>query len=161
MQNSFLALFCLLIISCGTTQKSVEPSFEIREIIPRYIETKDFVRVSEYMTGKENPGRRVIIRTNPKERAGYYFVLVLNRNVRKLPPDAYVQGEFYTVKSLDKQTQRFDLPAILPSTREIFIGLTGDDWPQKGEAIPSAWQFTIKNSREEILAQEKSYLWSI
>lgn len=156
-----LAFFCLLGLACSTTTKeSAEPSFEIVEIMPRYIETEDFKRISEYMTGKENPGRRVIIRTNPRQRDGYYFVLLLNRNVRKLPPDAYIQGELYTSKSLDRQTRRFRLPSILPSTREIFIGLTGDDWPEKDDT-PSAWRFTIKNSREEILAQKQSYLWSL
>ena len=155
-----LALFCLLSVACGTTKESEEPSVEIVEIMPRYIEAEAFKRISEYMTGKENPGKRVIIRTNPRQRDGYYFVLVLNRNVRKLPPDAYIQGEFYTSKSLDLQTRRFEFPSILPSTREIFIGLTGDDRPQEN-AVPAAWRFTIKNSQEEILAQKKSYLWSL
>ena len=128
--------------------------------MPRYIETETFKRISEYMTGRENPGKRVIIRTNPRQRDGYYFVLIIDQNVRKLPPDAYIQGEFYTSKSLDLQTHRFEFPAILPSTREIFIGLTGDDWPREG-AVPAAWRFTIKNSQGQILAQEQSYLWSL
>jgi len=156
-----LVLFCLLLAGCSTPRKSAEPSFKIVEIIPRYIETQEFMRISEYMTGRENPGRRVIIRTNPRQRDGYYFVLVLNRNVRKLPPDAYIQGELYTSKSLDLQTRRFDLPSTLPNTREIFIGLTGDDWPRGEDDKPSAWRFTLKNSKEEILAQKKSYLWSL
>ena len=160
MRILFLALFFFGGVACSTTQESAEPSTKIVEIVPRYIKTEAFKRVSEYMTGKENPGRRVIIRTNPRQRDGYYFILLLNHNVRKLPPDAYIQGEFYTSKSLDLQTRRFEFPSILPSTREIFIGLTGDDWPEENET-PSAWRFTIKNSRGEILAQKKSYLWSL
>lgn len=124
------------------------------------METEQFKRISEYMTGKENPGKRVILRTNPRQRDGYYFVLTLDQNVRELPSDAYIQGEFYTSKSLDQQTHRFEFPSILPSTREIFVGLTGDDWPQK-DAIPAAWRFTIKDSQETILAQEQSYLWNL
>ncbi len=155
-----LFLFCLLIVGCNTTGESTGSSVSITEIIPRYMKTEEFMRISEYMTGKENPGRRVIIRTEPKERDGYYFVLTLKQNVRKLPADAYIQGELYTSKSLDLQTRRFELPAILPSSREIFIGLTGDDWPEEDD-IPSAWRFTIKNSQGEILAQKQSYLWSL
>ena len=124
------------------------------------MEEEQFKRVSEYMTGKENPGKRVIMRTNPRQRNGYYFVLTLDRNVRQLPPDVYVEGEFYTSKSLDLKTHHFKFPSILPSTRELFVGLTGDDWPEK-DAIPAAWRFTIKNSQEVILAQEQSYLWSL
>lgn len=160
MRFFFLALLCLLSAACNTTRESTEPALKIVAVTPRYMETEQFKRISEYMTGKENLGKRVIMRTNPRLRDGYYFVLTLDRNVRKLPPDAYIQGEFYTSKSLDMQTHRFEFPSILPSTREIFIGLTGDAWPKK-DAIPAAWRFTIKNSREEILAQEQSYLWSL
>lgn len=155
-----LALICLLGVACSTTKESSEPPVKIVDVMPRYIEAETFKRISEYMTGRENPGKRVIIRTNPRQRDGYYFVLIIDRNVRKLPPDAYIQGEFYTSKSLDLQTHRFEFPSILPNTREIFIGLTGDDWPQEG-AVPAAWRFTIKNSQEQILAQEQSYLWSL
>lgn len=160
MRIFFLALICLLSVACSTTKESSETAVKIVEVHPRYIEAETFKRISEYMTGRENPGKRVIIRTNPRQRDGYYFVLVIDRNVRKLPSDAYIQGEFYTSKSLDLQTHRFEFPSILPNTREIFIGLTGDDWPQES-AVPAAWRFTIKNSQEQILAQEQSYLWSL
>jgi hypothetical protein len=160
MRFFFLALFCLLSAACSTTKESVQPAVKIVGVVPRYIETEQFKRISEYMTGKENPGRRVIIRTDSRQRDGYYFVLTLDRNVQKLPSDIYIEGEFYTSKSLDLQTHSFEFPSILPNTREIFIGLTGDDWPEK-EAIPAAWRFTIRNSQEEILAQEQSYLWSL
>ena len=157
---SLLFLLSLLCAACGTTKEAVKPDVQIKEIMPRYIETENFKRISEYMTGKENPGRRVIVRTQPGQRDGFYFVLILNRNVRKLPPDAYITGEFYTSKSPDIQSYRFELPSILPNTREVFIGLTGDDWLQK-DVLPSAWRFTIRNSREEIIAQKQSFLWSL
>ena len=155
-----LFLFSLLCAACSTTEEAAKPDLKIKEIMPRYIETEDFKRISEYMTGKENPGRRVIVRTNPRQRDGFYFILILDRNVRKLPPDAYVVGEFYTADSVDLKSHRFNLPSILPGTRELFLGLTGEDWPQK-DVLPSAWRFTIKNSREEVLARKQSYLWSL
>ena len=160
MRFFLLALLCFLSTACSTTEESANSAVKIVGVTPRYMETEQFKRISEYMTGKENPGKRVIMRTDSRQRDGYYFVLTLNSNVRKLPPDVYVQGEFYTSKSLDLKKHRFEFPSILPSTRELFIGLTGDDWPQK-DAIPAAWRFTLKNSREEILAQEQSYLWSL
>ena len=160
MRLLFLALFCFLSAACSTTRNPAQPTIDIVGVTLRYMETEQFKRVSEYMTGKENLGKRVIMRTNPRQREGYYFVLTLDRDVRKLPPDAYILGEFYTSKSLDMQTHRFEFPSILPGTREIFVGLTGDDWPEK-DAVPAAWRFTIKNSQETVLAQEQSYLWSL
>ena len=50
--------------------------------------------------------------------------------------------------------------APLAAIHPDYIGLTGDDWPDENET-PSAWRFTIKNSRGEILTQKKSYLWSL
>lgn len=155
-----LVLFCLLVTACSTTKESATDPVKIMGVTLRYLEAEQFKRISEYMTGKENPGKRVIMRTNQRQRDGYYFVLTLDRNVRKLPPDVYIEGEFYTSKSLDLKTHRFEFPSILPNTWEIFVGLTGDDWPEK-DAIPAAWRFTIKNSQEVILAQEQSYLWSL
>lgn len=135
-------------------------SVDILDIKPRYMEDEDFKRAAEYLTGKENLGNRVIIRTDRTQRDGYYFVLILDEQVRDLPPGTYIEGEFYTPKSLDAQEHTFELPSKLPRSKEIFIGLTGEDWPVKS-AIPSAWRFTIKNSNGDVLAKEKSYLWSM
>ena len=157
---SLILTSLLLCTACSTTVVEPELNIEIKAIMPRYIEAENFTRISEYLTGKENQGRRVIIRTQPRAREGFYFILVLNKNVRKLPADTYILGEFYTPTSLDAQTHRFELPSTLPGTDEIFLGLTGADWPQK-DAQPSAWRFTIKNSREETLAQKQSFLWSL
>jgi hypothetical protein len=160
MRILFLALFSLLCISCTSTKKPALTSVKILDIKPRYIETEDFKRVSEYMTGKENLGNRVIIRTDKSDRAGYYFVLMLDEAVRDLPSGTYIEGEFFTPKTLDKQEYTFELPSKLPNSKEIFIGLTGKDWPTKSD-VPAAWRFTIKNSNGDVLAMEKSYLWSL
>ncbi|MFQ3224963.1 MAG: hypothetical protein ACI8Z5_001217 [Lentimonas sp.] len=160
MRILFLALLSLLCISCASTKKPAITSVNILDIKPRYIETEDFKRASEYMTGKENRGNRVIIRTDKSDRAGYYFVLMLDEKVRDLPSGTYIEGEFFTPKTLDKQEYTFPLPSKLPKSKEIFIGLTGEDWPNQSD-IPSAWKFTIKNSNGDVLATEKSYLWSL
>jgi hypothetical protein len=160
MRILLLALFSLLCISCASTKKPVITSVTILDIKPRYIEDEAFKRVSEYMTGKENRGNRIIIRTDKTQRDGYYFVLVLDEKVRNLPAGTYIEGEFYTPESLDKQAHTFQLPSKLSGSDEIFIGLTGDDWTKKS-AVPAAWRFTIKNSNGDVLASKKSYLWSI
>lgn len=160
MRILLLALFSLLCISCASTKKPALTSVEILNIQPRYIEDETFKRAAEYLTGKENVGNRIIIRTDKTQRDGYYFVLILDERVRDLPPGTYIEGEFYTPKSPDMQTHTFQLPSKLSRSKEIFIGLTGEDWPQK-DGVPAAWQFTIKNSNGEVLANRKSYLWSM
>ena len=154
------ALICSLLFGCVSARKPALSSVEIEEIKPRYIETEQFKRVSEYLTGKENAGDRVILRTHPDERSGYYFTLILNEDVRRLPKGTQIIGEFYTPKSVEKQTHAFTLPHKLKSTNEIFIGLTGEDWPLKN-SVPAAWRFTINDANGVQLAQKQSYLWSL
>jgi len=159
MRILILVLFCLLCSSCASTKKPVLTSVAILDIKPRYIEAETFKRAAEYLTGKENLGNRVIVRTDNKERAGYYFVLILDERVRDLPAGSTIKGEFYTPISLDAQEHTFELPSKLPKSKEIFIGLTGQDWPNQ-TATPAAWRFTIMNSNGEVLGTKKSFLWS-
>lgn len=118
------------------------------------------MRISEYWNGTEKLGKRLVIRTDPQVRDGYYFTLVLDKKVRKLPRGTVIVGEFYTPFSPDARTYEFTLPSKRPRTKEVFVGLTGADWPKDGGAA-SAWRFTIKDANENILAEEQSYLWSM
>ena len=160
MRFLYTAIICSLFAGCASTPEQAVTSVEIEEIKLRYIETKQFKRISEYLTGKENIGDRVILRTQSEHRAGYYFILVLDNDVRRLPIGTVVVGEFYTPQSLGKQKHEFTLPSQLANTEEIFIGLTGEDWPEK-DGVPAAWRFTIKDANGALLGEKQSYLWSL
>ncbi|MFP4070281.1 MAG: hypothetical protein ACLFVC_08910 [Opitutales bacterium] len=162
MRFLICCLLASLITGCASTRPPAVDSVEIKEIKPRYIEEAAFKRIGEYLTGKENTGNRVILRSVEEARTGYYFTLVLDENVRRLPRGTVVVGEFHTPKSLDVQEHRFEIPSgKLPKTKEIFVGLTGEDWTFGPDAVPAAWRFTIEDANGEALATEKSYLWSL
>lgn len=160
MRLLLLVFFSLLCASCASHRKQASASLNITEIKPRYIEAESFTRITEYLTGAEYQGNRVIIRTDHTQRAGFYFTLVLNQDVRDLPQGTLIEGEFFTPKSKDAQTYSFQLPSQRPKTKEIFVGLTGEDWPEEN-AVPAAWRFTIKDANGETLATRQSYLWSL
>ncbi|WP_269522120.1 hypothetical protein [Coraliomargarita parva] len=160
MRFFLLSLVCLMAVSCASSRKEPVRSVSIVEIKPRYIETEQFKRISEYMTGKENQGDRVILRSQPLERTGYYFALILDENVRRLPRGSKLVAEFYTPKSLDAQVHEFTLPPKLPKSKEVFVGLTGEDWTYGDTRVPSAWKFTFQDANGEVLGEAKSYLWS-
>jgi len=160
MRHILTALITTLLAGCASTPERVLSSVEIEEIKPRYIKDVQFMRISEYLTNKEQTGKRLILRSQTRERSGYYFVLILDEKVRRLPNGTQIIGEFYIPRTLEKQTYTFLLPTIRPKTNEIFIGLTGEDWPQRDET-PSAWKFTIKDANGALLAEKKSYLWSL
>jgi len=154
------ALLALLFVGCASTPKPALTSVTIEEIKPRYMEEEQFKRISEYLSGKENQGDRIILRSTPEVRDGYYFALILDESVRKLPKGTVVVGEFFTPKSVDQQTHEFTLPTKRPGSKEIFIGLTGEDWPTEG-GVPAAWKFTIKDANGKVLGVKQSYLWSL
>lgn len=160
MRYLLLALTGLALAGCASTPKEPVRSVEIQEIKPRYMPEENFIRISEYWSGAENKGKRVILRSDPEVRDGFYFTLVLDEKLRDLPRGTVIVGEFYTPASNDLLTHEFSLPSRLPKTKEVFVGLTGADWPESG-GVPGAWRFTIKDANGEQLAQKQSYLWSL
>lgn len=160
MRHLLLIIISLALVGCASTPNEPIKSVEIREIKPRYIPAENFVRISEFLSGAENKGNRVILRSEPAAHGGFYFTLVLDEKVRDLPRGSIITGEFYGPVSQDRQTHDFVLPNNLPKTREIFVGLTGADWPDPA-AVPGAWRFTIKDANGAVLAQKQSYLWSL
>jgi hypothetical protein len=160
MRHLLLALTVLALAGCASTPDEPVRSVEIEEILPRYIPAENFKRISEYWTGAENKGNRVILRSDPAVREGFYFTLVLDRKVRELPRGSVITGEFYTPVAKEVQTYEFALPNKLPKTKEVFVGLTGADWPGSG-GMPGAWRFTLEDPNGEVLTQKQSYLWSM
>lgn len=160
MRFLFLTLLALSLVGCASTPKAQDRPVVIKEIKPRYMAEEQFKRIAEYWTGKENTGGRLILRSDADERSGYYFTLILNQKLKKLPRGTVVLGEFYAGASLDVQSYEFPLPNRLPKNKEIFIGLTGEDAPADQRA-PAAWRFTLKAPSGEVLAQKQSYLWEL
>lgn len=160
MRLLFSAIACLVLAACASTPEPGLTSVEIKEVKPRYIESDQLTRVSEYFTGQELTGDRVFLRSQPDVKRGYYFTLILDEKVRRLPRGTTVVGEFYSPNERDVQRYDFPLPNQRPRTKELFVGLTGDDWPNP-DVVPAAWRFTIKGPNGNILGTSESYLWRL
>jgi len=159
MRLLLLTIALSLFAGCASTPEAPERTVEIKEIKPRYIPEESFMRIKEFWSGAENKGNRIILRSDPEIRNGYYFTLVLNQKMRDLPRGTVITGEFFTPTSNEMQTHDFRLPnSKMPKTREIFLGLTGADWPDPS-GTPGAWRFTIRDANGNELAQKQSYLW--
>ena len=164
MRTCLLCLLSLLFLTaCATTQRrEAIRSVEIVDILPRYMEAEQFMRIQEYRTGAEHTGQRVIVRTDPKVRDGYYFTLLLDTRLNKLPQGTVIVGEFYTANSTEKQEARFALPAKRTRTKTVFLGLTGDMWPAQADGqAPAAWKFTVLDANGGVLGEAQSYLWEL
>ena len=148
-----LSFFCILFahsFSIGAP--------EARFASIRYLEKQSFLRISEYFDGKENTGNRLICRSRPEVRAGLYLILSLKESTRKLPPDLIARWQVISPKSPDPVEHRVAVPNERPRGKDLFVGLTGVDWPDP-KARPVAWKFTLETSDGNVVLERKSFLW--
>ena len=154
MKRRALLFFCAIHLASW----SALHAFEFRHVAHRYFEAKSFKRISEYFTGRENPGNRLLCRSRPAERAGLYFILSLDEHSRKLPQGAQFVVEFIRPDDPETKTIRVPVPEKRPRGKEIYLGLTGDDWPDKTARLV-AWRLRLVDASGEVLAERKSFLW--
>lgn len=125
---------------------------------PGWHDAEYFERVSEYFTHTENTGGQFILRTQPEQRAGFYFLTRLANpgaalDHTKLVLDVIMPG------SPAPKTYTFEPP--LPTGETVYqIGVTGADWPGR-KIHPLAWRLTVTGADGTTLAVENSFLWEI
>lgn len=135
---------------------AAEPISLVR-VWPRWYDLDSFQRISEYFTGRQNPGDYTILRTQPEIRPGYYF-LVRVKNKGQL-----VQGTKFVISVIlpghpDPRTYVF--PADVPAKGKVYqLGLTGSDWPGK-KILPLAWKVDLVDASGREIATQQSFLWS-
>ncbi|MCC5835882.1 MAG: hypothetical protein JJU20_14240 [Opitutales bacterium] len=122
-----------------------------------YRETGSFQRIQEFFTGREAPGRRTIIRTDPDNRDGQYFLINLTRSVARSDVHS-VEIEVITTESKDTQQLVFLLSdALRVRGSWIYCGVTGDDWPNRN-VRPLAWIARLKDSEGRLLDEWESFV---
>lgn len=132
----------------------------VRLLTESYFTHYDFVRVSEYFTGKENTSGRVIVRSNETERDGLYLLLALDFPDKDSQPKPYkLVLQILDSESLDPVTYSFLLPDHAITQGELWLGLTGEDWPTPKKKI-MAWHLAVQAKDDSILTNNQSFLWS-
>ena len=132
----------------------------VRLLTESYFTHYDFVRVSEYFTGKENTSGRVIVRSNETERDGLYVLLALDFPDKDSQPKPYkLVLQILDSESLDPVTYSFLLPDHAITQGELWLGLTGEDWPTPKKKI-MAWHLAVQAKDDSILTNNQSFLWS-
>jgi hypothetical protein len=124
-----------------------------------YFTVPDFKRIPEFFTGREFSGWKVYCRTNPADREGFYFVVKVTGGVPPLSAGCHWLLEWITPLDPTAQQKKVLLSEQKISGKEVFIGLTGSDWPDPS-VQPIAWSLSLVDSEERILGQSQSFLWS-
>lgn len=155
---TFLTLLLLPWFASGCLTPSGDTD-NIRRLGVVHYPEEEFQRISEFFTGKENPGRRIIARTDPSRRAGWYFSVRLRENpYRQEMVENAVLLEVIRPGQAEAAQYRFTLGPVPRRNPEFLIGLTGEEWSSRA-ASPTAWQLTFFDATGEVAARRKSFLW--
>lgn len=152
----FLAALVVAQPAVGSTDKDAGVGFV--RVWPEWRSADSFVRIKEYFGAPEDTGRETVLRSQPSERAGYYFL------VRTTNPGAVLSGTKFVLEIItpdSPRTKTFTFPAGLPAREHVFhLGLTGADWT--GEKVqPVAWRLRLLSPDEQELAVTRSFLWQM
>jgi len=149
-----LALLGLQLLFCGGA-RGADLSFV--RVWPRWYDTDQVERISEFFTGRENMGERTIVHSRPNSRTGFYFL------VRVKNPGLLVSGTKFVVRvilPISPDPKVFTLPADVPAGGKVYqLGLTGGDWPNK-KTYPVAWKLDLVGADGQVLASQESFLWA-
>ncbi len=114
-----------------------------------------FKHISEYFTGRENTHGEEMLRSQPGQRSGYYYLLRLANPGPAVPVKINLQIVMpASIKPLDHA-----FAANLRGGETVLnLGLTGADWPGV-QTNPVAWKIDVVGTGGQVLATAKSYLW--
>lgn len=115
------------------------------------------MRISEYFGGGENTGRETVLRTQPDQRRGFYFLVRTNNSGAALSEARF---ELKIIKPDSPYAKTYTFPASVPAGGHVFnLGLTGADWSSE-EVRPVAWQLRLLAADGSEVGSGKSFLWS-
>ena len=154
----FACLILVGVFACGANEVLPERAAHIEKVRIRSIEGHRFVRLSEYFTGKENPGNRMIVRSQPDERTGLYFILRLDRPVCDIQDASKVRMSMLLPLLAEPIVYEMPFSGEKKRTKTVMVGITGSDWTMGG-IIPVGWHVGIEDDAGHILAEHSSFLW--
>ena len=152
MLQRLVATFALL-----TLPALADAAVSVVHVWPSHRTADSYRRISEYIGGTENNGHETVLRTQPTERTGYYFLT-------RITTDTPVAGATLVLEVVlpgNPAIRTFQFPAEFGTGNKVFqVGVTGSDWPDT-QMRPSAWRVTIRSSDGTVLADSPSFLWQM
>lgn len=145
----------LLLLLALSATSALAQDLTIVRVFTGWRDAASFKRISEYFTGRENTGNETVLRTNPEQRAGFYFQL----RVANPGAERKVQFQLQLIEQGSPTPHTTTFPAELKPGSAVFeLGLTGPVW-QNAKSQPVAWHVQVLADDGRVLASEKSYLW--
>ena len=154
-----MRLLLPLLLLLTATRLFAAADLGILRVWPGYRSAESFDRISEYFNGQENTGGQTFLRTQPADRAGYYFFVRTKNRAAPVEAASVVVSVITPDSPHPKVFANFPATA-LPKGGHVFqIGLTGADWPD-AQLQPVAWQLRFLAADGTELLRHQSFLWS-
>jgi hypothetical protein len=145
-------------ISALTVVSTSASDLEIVRVFTSWRTAESFRSLREYFGGKEKEAGSKILRSQPAERAGYYWLVRLKN---RLSPIAGAKFELQVITPVSPEPKIFVFPADIPAGGSVYrLGLTGTDWPG-AKARPDAWHLSLLAADGKTLLARESYLWEL
>lgn len=129
---------------------------EFVRVWPQWHDAASFERISEYFGGGETHGREIVLRTQPADRGGYYF-LVRTRSAAEFSGAKF---ELSVIRPDSPEPKKYTFDTAVPAKESVYqLGLTGTDWPAGKKANPVAWKIALLAADGRVLSEQKSFLW--
>ncbi len=147
----------LLVLAWAAARAGAADASFVR-VWPAWYGADEFKRISEYFDGRENTGGRVIRRSHPGIREGYYFV------IRVKNPGPALSGTVFrlqVVTPAGPDPRVFTFSADVPAGSQVYdLGLTGADWPSQ-KIRPVAWKMELVGPDGRVVDARQSFLWAM
>jgi hypothetical protein len=156
IRRVFLLLMPLLIL-LPAAAKAAQPELEIHKVRLRQIDATRFMRMSEYFTGEENTGKRLILRSDASRRSGTYFILTFNGPRARIREGCCFVLDIANGGPSSSQTLRFEVPERNKPPHSVFLGLT--DATFTTTPVPLAWKVRLLDPEGNLVTAHSSALW--
>lgn len=129
---------------------------ELVRVWPGYRSAASFESIGEFFGREEYTGGRLMLRTQPEERGGYYFLM----RIKDAEPIFQATVLVQLILEGSPKARSHRLPVDLPAGRSVLdVGITGRDWPGAG-VKPLAWRIALLRADGTELVSAKSFLWA-
>jgi len=146
----------LLLLALAASGQAAE--IEIVRVFASWRSAASFQSVREYFDGREHTGGITVLRSQPGERAGYYWLVRLKNHGAALAGAEFV---LQVITPAAPEPKTFTFPADVPAGRPLFqLGLTGADWPG-AKFRPVAWHLQLLAADGRTLIAKESFLWEL
>jgi hypothetical protein len=148
-----LAAITLFSAACAAARAA---DLQLKRVWPQWHDADSFQSLYEDRTGRELTGGWIVLRSQPDQRGGIYF-LTRVENAGALVAGATFVLRVISPESIDVRV--FTFPADIPGGSKLFeIGVTGKDWPA-ARVQPVAWELELHAPDGGVVARKASFLW--